>query len=272
MEAPLESRQLGPQTRDAIAGFDRVVQLGESGLIDTCIQPAHNRLEQQPQLRDFFTDLNAAFYFAKQRFVIAPLDDDVVHRHIFSLCLGGSRDLDSATMTHIILAAILSLMPAPSPKWGESQTEFRARMELIAQAVAEASKVAKPTQRRQIVMAMVVTFWGEGRFSPFVQAGQHRGDGGKAICLGGLHQGNLTQEEWLGLAGRDLESTTRCATVTAQRLKNAWRYCHEISPKHSWPEAFVLYGSGRTCRAEETQWKNIFVDRASKWATLTATR
>ncbi len=171
-------------------------------------------------------------------------------------------------MTHIILAAILSLMPAPSPKWGESQAEFRARMELIAEAVAEASKVAKPTQRRQMVMAVVVTFWGEGRFSPFVQAGAHRGDGGRAICLGGLHQGNLSREEWLGLAGLDLESMTRCATVTAQRLKNAWWYCYGLNTKYSWPEAFSLYGSGRTCRAEETRWPGIFNDRGAKWHRL----
>lgn len=175
-------------------------------------------------------------------------------------------------MMQIILAAILTLMPAPSPKWGESQEEFRARAELIAQAIAEASKVARPPQRRQMAMAIVVTFWGESRFSPLVQSGEHRGDGGHAICLGGNHQERLTDTEWLGLAGLDIESTTRCATVSALRLKSAWWYCHGLDPKHSWPEAFVLYGSGRTCRAEETRWKSIFADRASKWAALVATK
>lgn len=175
-------------------------------------------------------------------------------------------------MTHTILAAILLLMPAPSPKWDEPQDAFLARMELIAQSIAEASKVAKPPQRRQMAMAIVVTFWGESRFSPLVQAGDHRGDGGAAICLGSNHQGSLTEAAWLSLAGLDLESTTRCATVTAGRLKSAWWYCHGLDPKHSWPAAFVLYGSGRTCRAEETQWKSIFVDRGEKWAALTAMR
>jgi len=170
-----------------------------------------------------------------------------------------------------ILAAILVLMPAPSPKWGESQPEFRTRMELVAQAIGEASKVAKVPQRHQLAMALVVTFWGEGRFSPLVQAGEHRGDSGAAICLGGLHQGNLTHEEWLALGGLDLASTTRCATVAAERLKHAWWYCYGLDKKGSWAEALVLYGSGRTCHAEETHWKNIFVDRAEKWATLTAT-
>lgn len=175
-------------------------------------------------------------------------------------------------MTHIILAAILALMPAPSPKWGESELEFRARMELIAQAIGTASKVAKAPYRHQLAMAVVVTFWGESRFSPLVQAGEHRGDSGKAICLGSNHQERLSSEEWLGLAGLDLESTTRCATVTAERLKSAWYYCHERDPKHSWPEALVLYGTGRTCHADETRWMNIFIDRGSKWAALTAKR
>ena len=173
-------------------------------------------------------------------------------------------------MMHLILAAILTLMPAPSPKWDESQAEFRARMELISQAIADATQVARPPQRHQMAMAIVVTFWGESRFSPLVQSGEHRGDGGHALCLGGNHQEKLTEAEWLSLAGLDLESTTRCATVTAQRLKSAWWYCHGLNPKWSWPESLVLYGSGRTCRAEETHWKNIFVDRGEKWAALTA--
>jgi hypothetical protein len=175
-------------------------------------------------------------------------------------------------MTSIILAAILTLMPAPSPKWGETVPEFRARMQLIAQSVAEASKVAKAPQRQQMAMAIVVTFWGESRFSPLVQSGEHRGDGGHAICLGGHHQESLSEAEWLGLAGLDLESTTRCATLTAQRLKSAWWYCYGLDPKFSWPHAMVLYGSGKTCRAEETRWKNIFIDRGEKWAALTARR
>jgi hypothetical protein len=121
-----------------------------------------------------------------------------------------------------------------------------------------------------MAMAIVVTFWGESRFSPLVQSGEHRGDGGKAICLGGNHQESLSEAEWLGLAGLDLESTTRCATLTAQRLKSAWWYCYGLDPKFSWPHAMVLYGSGKTCRAEETHWKNIFLDRGEKWAALTA--
>ncbi len=169
-------------------------------------------------------------------------------------------------MTQYILAAILSLMPGPSPKWNESNAEFQARMQLVAHAIADASRIAHPAYRQELAMAVVVTFWGESRFSPLIQAGEHRGDSGKAICLGQHHQNELSREEWLGLAGTDLESTTRCARLTAERLKSAWHYC----PEHSWPAAFVLYGSGRTCHADETQWSGIFRDRARKWATITA--
>jgi hypothetical protein len=169
-----------------------------------------------------------------------------------------------------ILAAIVTLMPAPSPKWNETQDEFRARMGIVAKAIATASEVAKAPQRRQLAMALVVTFWGESRFSPLIQTGEHRGDGGHALCLGQLHQGNLAREEWLATVGADLDSTTRCATISAQRMKAAWWYCHGLDAKNGWPAAFILYGSGRTCKAEETAWKGIFVDRATKWATLVA--
>ena len=171
-------------------------------------------------------------------------------------------------MTHLILTAILTLMPAPAPNWNESYAAFHERMELIAQSIDTAAQIAKPAQRRPMALAVVVTFWGEGRFSPLVQSGEHRGDGGAAICLGGLHQNELDRDTWLALGGVDLESTTRCATVTVQRLKSAWWYCHGLDPKFSWPQALVLYGTGRTCRAEESAWKNIFIDRASKFALL----
>ena len=208
--------------------------------------------------------------FAKRRIghVVAIRHERI--RLILSLCSGEVLWLDFRPMTHLILAAILVLMPAPAPSWGESRDEFHARMELISQSIDTAIQVASPPQRRQMAMAVVVTFWGESRFSPLIQGGQHTGDGGRALCLGQLHQEKLSREEWLALAGLDLDSTTRCATVAAKRLKSAWWYCHELNPQFSWPEAFVLYGSGRTCRAEETSYKNIFIDRAAKWATLSA--
>jgi hypothetical protein len=219
-----------------------------------------------------------ALHYFRLRFLKRALDAreraNLIDGGHFFCPLKLTCELGSVAMLPIsILAAILTLMPAPSPKWGETQAEFKTRMELVSAAIAKASNdVAKPEHRRAMAMALVVTFWGESRFSPLIQAGQHRGDGGHALCLGQLHQGNLTREEWLGVAGLDLESTTRCATVVAQRLKGAWWYCHGLDTKNSWPAALVLYGSGRTCHAEETAWKNIFVDRAAKLDTLLAAR
>lgn len=174
-------------------------------------------------------------------------------------------------MIETIFAAILFLMPGPSPKWNETHPEFKERMMIISRTIREASKIIEnPVERRHLEMAMVVTYWGEGRFSPLVQSGEHRGDGGLAICLGGLHQNKLTEVEWLGLAGLDYESSLRCANVTAQRMVSAKRYCQGLDVKFSWPEAMVLYGTGRTCRANESKWENIFLDRGTKWATIRA--
>ena len=175
-------------------------------------------------------------------------------------------------MHAVILAAILHLMPSPSPAWGETPVGFRHRMELIARSIDTATRTVRTDHRRQLALAVVVVFWGEGRFSPHVQSGVRRGDGGRAICLAQAHQGELTELEWLSLAGLDAESTTSCAIVAAQRLKRAWRYCRDLDPKFSWQEAMVLYGTGRTCRAEESHWKNIFVDRGMKHSALVARR
>lgn len=173
-------------------------------------------------------------------------------------------------MTKMILAAILWLLPAPSPKWNETPEAFHARMELIAQSINAAAQDVKPAYRRDAALAVAVTFWGESRFSPLIQSGEHRGDGGKALCLGQHHQLKMTDAEWRGLVGTDLQSTTRCATLTVQRLKSSWHYCRGINPRASWPEAFVVYGTGRTCNPEETKWKSIFLDRGAKFNALAA--
>lgn len=163
----------------------------------------------------------------------------------------------------IVVTAVLSLMPEPSPKWNESLAAYQERVEMIAQAIASASD-----GKRQRAMAIVVVFWGESRFSPLIHSGEHRGDGGKAICLGQHQQINRTPDEWEALAGITLEATTRCARATGDALFRSWHYCNALNPKSNYLQAFTLYGSGRTCRPEETQWKNIFIDRGDKWARL----
>lgn len=165
----------------------------------------------------------------------------------------------------IVLSALLSLMPSPSPAWNETQEQYLTRAGIIAQAIADASD-----GKRQRAMAILTLFWGESRFSPLIHAGLRRGDGGKAICLGQHHQLSRSTEEWVSLAGTDLEATTRCARATGDALVRAWHYCNARDPRADYTEAFVLYGSGRTCHADESRWKNIFLDRGAKWRALVA--
>jgi len=168
------------------------------------------------------------------------------------------------TTAAVILAAILSLVPAPSATWNETPLEYRTRAELIATAIDET------TATHELAMAVVVTFWGESRFSPAIHAGARRGDNGHAICMGQHHRLSRSRAEWLALAGTDLESTKRCSLATAEMLYRARGHCRSLIPRADYPQAFVLYGTGRTCLDRETRWAGIFRDRAAKWRSLTA--
>ncbi len=168
-------------------------------------------------------------------------------------------------LSSLILAAILHLMPAPSPAWDETPSQYQARAQLIAEAIASASD-----GKRQRAMAIVVVFWGESRFSPLIHAGVRRGDHGKSLCLGQHKQLTRTEEQWEALAGVTLEATTRCARATGDALVKAWHYCKSLDGRSGYAEAMTLYGSGRTCRPEETPWASIFRDRGDKWTRLMA--
>jgi len=170
-----------------------------------------------------------------------------------------------------LLAAALALMPAPSPAWGEPREAFMARMGMITENVEKAVQKAPEGARYQLALAVVIVFWAESRFSPFVHSGEKRGDGGRAICMGQHHQLQRTEAEWLGLAGLDAEATFRCAQETARGLVRAYLYCADLIPKATYAEAFVLYGTGRTCRAEESSWQPLFEERAQKWRSLVYT-
>lgn len=165
-----------------------------------------------------------------------------------------------------IVWAMLRLQPAPNPEWGEAQVDYEARVGRIADAVADASR-----HDRALALAVVVKFWGESRFSPFVQAGIERGHNG-AICLGQHERLGRTLAEWYGLAGLSREATARCADATAAALRRHLAYCRARDPAAGYPEAMVLYGTGRTCNADETPSKvhDEFLRRAQFWAMLMA--
>jgi hypothetical protein len=170
----------------------------------------------------------------------------------------------------IFLAAALALMPAPSPAWNESREAFDGRMTMIAGSVEKAVQRAPERARFQLGLAVLTVFWGESRFSPLIHAGLKLGDGGAAICMGQHHQLKRSQEDWRALAGLDEGATTRCAEATAQTLVGAWYYCQARDPQATYAEAFVLYGTGRTCRPEESRWNVIFVERGARWRSLVA--
>ncbi len=163
----------------------------------------------------------------------------------------------------LVASAIYSLMPAPSPAWNETDDAYKARVEeVIAPAITEASKGS-----RRLALALAVTFWGESRFAPLVHSGDHRGDGGLAICMGQIRKFEPI-EDWEKLAGTDYDATLRCARRSAQIMIRGWYHCNSRDPKAGYPQAMVLYGTGRTCKAEESIWKNIFLDRGKKFVEL----
>jgi hypothetical protein len=173
---------------------------------------------------------------------------------------------------YLIRAAILSLMPAPSPAWNETQEQYEARVDTISEAIHSTA------ENRGMAFGLVVTYWGESRFSPRIHEGTRRGDGGLSICLGQIRRDpKLTAESnpleyaaWEALGGTSLEATTLCVQRSAKIMRGAYWHCRSLDPKWGMPEAFVLYGSGRTCRAHETPYRGIFEDRGRKWRDLMA--
>jgi hypothetical protein len=161
-----------------------------------------------------------------------------------------------------IALAILRLLPVPNPEWGETQADYRARVDIIAEAIAVATHGS-----RALAMAVVVKFDGESKFSPFVQAGIERGHNG-AICLGQHERLKRSLVEWYGLAGLSLKATTRCAYATADALRKSLAYCRARDPGAGYPEAMVAYGTGRTCNADESRRADLFRERAEKWSML----
>ncbi len=157
-------------------------------------------------------------------------------------------------MKQLVLAAILFLMPGPSPAWDETKDEYRARMGLIAQAISDV------TQDKQLAMGIVTIFWWESRFSPKLHSGERKGDVGHAICMGQHHRNSRSEEAWEALAGTDLEATKRCARATGKVLVSAEAYCRKRR-KNRWEGAFTLYGTGRTCDPAKTKYGPNFRGR-----------
>lgn len=155
-----------------------------------------------------------------------------------------------------LLAAALSLpLPWHAPGTNpETPVERRERVETIVEAiVAETAEPpeAWPWPAPDLAYAVLVKTWYEsGRWRLEVHRGSKTGDGGKARCLGQLHQSSLvSREEWLGSVGTDAASTRLCVRLVARVLAFHAARCRVGRRPSTRRLAAILagYGTGGSC-------------------------
>lgn len=125
----------------------------------------------------------------------------------------------------------------------EDPEAYSARMLVISKAVL-AQRFTWNRSTKDL-HAMVLAVWiNETNLAVDVHQGlpgKFGSDGGRAKCLGQIHQnGRMTRAEWVSLAGIDLEATTRCAAETAFQLVEKADICKTDDPG----ELFDAYGTG----------------------------
>jgi hypothetical protein len=138
------------------------------------------------------------------------------------------------SLSAAILRAALSLAPPwyhPNETPPETPAEYRARVEVIASAVA-LEVVSLPTLRPAVLGAVALEiFHSETALDPRLHAGtehpRHHSDHGKARCLGQVWaSGIVPAREWETLAGTDMESTRRCTRATLRVFLAQYRRCN----------------------------------------------
>lgn len=166
-----------------------------------------------------------------------------------------------------LVAAILRLGAAPSE--GEARPDFLARVGVIGEGVAEASRVVPwPWGRRAMGAAVLVIFDGESRFDREVHAGRRTGDRGKAHCLGSVHASRLAPD-WPDLGGVDFDPTFRCSRAVARNLRSkAWECAKGYEPTiRALALVFEAYGTGHCAEPRRQAW-----ERAELWHEMMAAR
>jgi hypothetical protein len=181
------------------------------------------------------------------------------------------------TLAEILLSVALSL---PTPWYGpgknpETPLQYRTRMETISQAIALEAEANEDWRwdATTLAAATFVTWYSESSFEFEVHAGvgksRFRQDGGRARCLGQLHQmGWVPRAEWKRLTGTDLEATRRCARATMKVLAMQGQRCGMRQNKPNlWAVARLqaAYVNGRSCAPTPAS-----TGRARRWAKLMA--
>lgn len=160
-----------------------------------------------------------------------------------------------------LFAAALAL-PKPHAD-SEPPSDRLVRVENIAEAIA-----AETDDSRLAFAALTKWWWESGRFLRAVHAGELRGDGGKAACLGQLHQtlGWVSRPEWLASQGTSLDATRVCARITIRVLSMHSDRCRlsQQWSEYQVAQLFGAYGTGRTCHGR-FRWAQ---NRARMWARL----
>jgi len=162
------------------------------------------------------------------------------------------------------LTAILTLLPAPPTGWTETPDDYRARVEVIAEAVTV------ETPSTYWAMGVLAVFWHESHFRRSVHSGEKRGDSGRAICMGQHHRNGRTRAAWESLAGTDADATRRCVRATYHTLRRAQGWCSQWGTVRAGMLSTVTaYGTGRTCAASRAAHPEWFFARAATHAWLT---
>ncbi len=162
------------------------------------------------------------------------------------------------------LIGIFQSLPAPAE--AEPPAERAARIAVVAHTIA-----AETHGVREAAL-VAVTVWEESdSLRRSVHAGERRGDGGKATCLGQIHaQLAVRRAEWLTLHGTDAAATRRCiaATVRLYRLMGARCDRRGDTAAERLARRAAAYATGRTCSADgwKGAWRRAW--RAERWVRL----
>lgn len=160
---------------------------------------------------------------------------------------------------------LLSLQPSYSDN--ETWTERTARMEVIAEAIEDASTAATctgkyeipnckktwPKDKKSLALLLVTKGYWESKFAKNVHEGKCRKYECDSYTVNGnvLHRarspwqiqrtGMVTKEEYSAMNSASLDSTKMSANVAVRYLANGMNLCKTISG------AIAIYGGSKTC-------------------------